>query len=393
MNQFFDDSWEHMHQLLDTYLPQKKKRKRRFAFWLLTGIGTILLTAVIWFMQVSTPYPPPPAKDKSELIKNEKKSGSQLLPSDTGIQYKSDHRAWQQPSRTIKSLKPNSPDNQLPHTHRRLFGTRQGIAISTYPKITTTGTSLLPQHPAQKPAITKARTAEKIENPTLAGSDSRGTANIPDSISAPKPKPLTEPPASIKSNIKIKKQGRYVNLYAGHSISSLGYFATSTGIYLGWRLSRRWAIETGVGYKHLVARKVLIDTISGKIKFPGWQIKQSHNPQLNNIGQSFLSGQFRLNLLEIPLHLRYRMSANWSCRAEVISAYVLGNSTYLTQAGHRFDASISNPDYQTTPKPFFLGAGASLVHDLHRFRISVGYNYWPHFGPDHQITLSLIYRP
>ena len=399
LQQFFEDSWQHMHKLLDVHMPVAKRRRSRLLIGLWIGLGMFLLAAASWLIDAFIhPIPSAPALPSEKIEIYDETDYTQMpsnaydvrhnTPTHRTMDISPDHTSPDRPAKRAIAAPP-TPKRREPHHSLKKKPPVQQILMSFQPNIlksaahspstsavdTPTAKATTFVHPLQKPA-------SDIAPIDIAYTPQLLTMSIAKANRPPMTQDITQRPQS------------YLDIYAGTTLSIWAYFSASAGAHLGVSLTSQWEIETGLGYKYLFAREVTYKPTTKSIRFQGKKIYTdlfSHDHQLSSTPIPAITYALHLHLIELPLRLRYRRTSRWSIHAEIIGATAFATRLY-PHASHSWDLSSKFLTGSIQKVPFLWGAGGGCSYRLHRVRLSMGYRYWPNLDSDHQLNLYLSYR-
>ena len=392
MEQFFDDSWEHMHGLLDEHFPVKEKKKRRLVIWWWSGVALALLVLgiMLWFdNQPVTPtkapqnnaVPPKKAIAKEEQIAEKKSETLDVAPTvsnATTIRSKKENQSLILKINKRQKIKfaDVKPVRQQDNFKRALEKFEEVIVNDI-------------EHP-------KAMVSESMKQTGQLSSvkEKRPSVFLIASLPLLAPYPLATEAAELKGVIK-KNTGKkfYFEVYTGASQSNLGYNAGYIGFDIGRSLTNRLSVELGLGYRTILSGKTYIDSTAKALDFSADKLEYTFEPASIGSGIATIGSKesLRLHLVELPLKLRYRLTPKWAVYGEAIGVYQFAKPIP--------DAVPNNITIEKTYLPVskltahaYLGLGGGISFGKNHWRLNTGYNNWAMFKPDHQYYLGLKYR-
>ncbi len=286
LQQFFEDSWQHMPKLLDVHMPIAKRRRSRLLIGLWIGLGLLVLAAASWLIDAfHHPSPSVPALPCEKIETYDKKDYTQM-PS-TAYDDRQDIS-----THLTMDISPDHPSPDRP--------AKRAIAPPPTPKRRDAHHSLKGKLPVQQlstPSQTTVfeRDFSSHRSPYVdTPADQSSTTTHPLHRPAPDIAPIDIPYTPQLLPVSIDKAGRtpmplriiqrpksYLDIYAGTTLSLLAYVTASAGAHLGISLTPQWEVETGLGYKYLFAREVTYNPTTKSLRFQGAKMYTdffSHDP-------------------------------------------------------------------------------------------------------------------
>lgn len=403
MEQFFDNSWEHMHGLLDEHFPAKEKKKKRFILWWWWGMAAALIAvgAMLWLngLSVADSQFKPQNITHSEI---EKPNDPTPSPK-TQTQITQNNTDENEPIKsTVEDLQENtadviSPQNKLQtiDIHQANLSTRiiQSPNLNSerkQPKVARTT-----QHDLSlNPALDKKAQNEKI--PSLI----KGEDQILTRLGALKPLPQIAPSLLFAqaSDITIHKNKAkrklYYELYTGVSLSSQGYQSGFAGLSVGRPLTNRLSVEQGLGCRTIVASRTAIDSLTKTVAFGKYFEQMDYANQFSGLNSAAVEGResIRLYLIDLPLKLRYQLTPSWSIYADMNGVYQLDKKVPNPLHSNSVATKEKSLPVTNLKGHAYIGLGGGISLGKNHLRLNVGYNNWAWFKGDSQYNVGLRYR-
>jgi len=375
--QFTQDAWLQMEQMLNKEMPVEEKKKRRGAFWIwLTGLAVVVLgigVYSIYFTDVEEPARTETAIAIAEKD-NSKNKEKEIKPLENTI-----------PNSTTKTSTLNSNNKEILNTNSttsKTINEKSEVAVAKN-NTTTTNASTQPAYPTgrqdnplnnlpQIPNVSESEISPPISTSQEQGAKASILYDIPSSSEKETTKktkaPIEEPivsiakplnintlsmlslneimtkkrapslrlPIKVKSSSWLKSNVNW-GLEVGTQTANLknlnGFFA---GARLDFNLNPRWFISSGIRYNYnryetdqlnlgekddlFATPDANTDTTSISTSDPT-PVSNVANEQINNV----LKTQANFHVLSLPFTLNYRLHSKWSIGAG-------GNVSYLLAA-------------------------------------------------------------
>ncbi|HHB78983.1 MAG TPA: hypothetical protein ENK85_07095 [Saprospiraceae bacterium] len=392
MEQFFDDSWEHMHELLEEHLPEKEKKKKRFLFWWL-GAAAFIIGLGIYFWEDAR-YT---RLDRPTEVagKNRPKVS---IPTYT---QKEERTPKKHPTTTLPSTgKSQTAPKKIKHSNQTIAQkTKHLLPVLSQKKEPTIvlGKSLTEKNLQNKPLIT----SHIDQTPTHQAQ--RKQVSILAPIEGLMPTPLVFAQAEVVPLLTEKKPKKwYRDCYAGISASDIGNLAMFGGIDVGRSISSRFDLDIGLGYRRVQLPAGHVDSTGQYFSTISFKENSWNTPSSGSLS-STLDRRSRISihrdLIELPLKLHYRISPRWSVHTGVTGIYqfaAVQKKRDMVYSNQSTSAPIQVPN-QITPinnltNQFYTSFDVGISYKCKPFNITAGYNNWNWFKSDNQLYLSLKYR-
>jgi len=391
MEQFFDDSWEHMHGLLDEHFPVKEKKKWRLTIWWWSGLALALLALGIMLWFDNQPVTPTKVPQNNPIPKK-------AIAQDEQIAEKKSETLDVTPTVSDATANPSKKENSpliLKINKSQKIKFAAGKPISQYDNFKSVSAK------SEEAIINdiehrKAKDSESMKKTSQLSSieEKRPSVFLIPSLPLLAPNPLATEAAELKGVIK-KNTGKkfYFEVYTGASQSNLGYNAGYIGFDIGRSLTNRLSVELGLGYRTILSGKTYIDSTAKALDFSADKLEYTFEPASIGSGIATIGSKesLRLHLVELPLKLRYRLTPKWAVYGEAIGVYQFAKPIP--------DAVPNNITIEKTYLPVskltahaYLGLGGGISFGKNHWRLNAGYNNWALFRPDHQYYLGLKYR-
>ena len=398
---FFDDSWTHMHGLLDEHFPEKEKKKRRLFIWWWYGIPSVLLLIGVffWFSSHSSESRLKMKQNKAsiknmpEFVTNPAKKQEEISIESIKTMPKELEAKLEVKNKDAASTKSESILNTekirnfalRPSQLEQILGKSQTIG---YSKDVHNVLKHNPEPVESATVVHKSMESPKQKENTYADAI---TALLPILI----PKLHFTKGKTLNAVTLKKKKHFYYELYLGASQSNVGYHSGFVGIDIGRSLNHRWSVELGLGYRTIISGKTFIDSTEKVLDFSGKTSKYTLEPLGAGLGQLIVGSKesLRLHLVELPLKLSYRLAPKWIIYGEAIGVYQFAKEIPDALV---FESNKQNMmDYLPVAQlsgHSYVGLGGGISFGQKHWRLNAGYNNWALFKPDNQYYMGLKYR-
>ncbi len=362
MEHFFDDSWQHMHGLLEEHLPEKKKVLFWNWRWPIAMASVCFLLWWGWTRWDDVPE----------------------LPSTTGtpkVEVKLVPNQPNQPTRP-QAVKPPIAKVENPTNIKNKPGEKVSppSGKNTTPKIV--------KKSANKKLASIERSKKKDQNQShkhpintklqktklISGQPKINHSSLTESLPVRLSKLNSAVPFLPKATLHHKFKGQNsLNVYTGVTLSSLRYHYESAGLLWGHTWTPRLRSEAGVGVGVLNTEITDNQIFSPNLKFEDNSVFSTASPSMRN-----MTGyrDIQLYSLEFPLEVQFRLRPR---------LYIFGGGVYT----HGFGSTISPVQrkfYQ------FVSLDAGIGYQLKRLRIGLGYENQLISTANHQVFLKVKWR-
>ena len=416
MEQFFDDSWGHRHELLDEHFPVKEKEKRRLIIWLWAGLAAVFITAgcAWWYIGRRTFE-----KTQSHVITSAGKGRKNALIR-TNQKERKGHTSSNPPianvNKNLKRTNVEKTNDILDNSNRKNVQNLSQKLVSS--NLEVNGPIDMPMRPLRENhqnlnggirvvdvELNGANRIQKLDNLNPKTSafvakivkNKAETAILKQLPRLPAPH-LFAKAMPLKVAILKRKKRRYADLYSGVSMSNLGYSSGFIGGDVGHSLTNRLNVELGLGYRAILINKVLLDSMGQAIDFDGASTVKYLSPGGFGSGSNEKilirnKGDLRIDLVETPVRIMYRVSPKWSAYVEAIGVYqfakVIPPAELLSV---NYESSKVLVPVANLSSHIYMGMGGGVVFGQHHWRWVAGYNNWAYFRSDNHFYAGLKYR-
>ncbi len=419
MEQFFDDSWGHMHELLDEHFPVKEKEKRRVIIWWWTGLSAVCIVGGLawWYIGFHTfdkikSVHTDIGKMSAPISRDQPLGKEDTLAKKQLIAKISENSLRHNRIEITNNLLNSSNDENDQKIAKKLIATK--LEVSHHDNLEKQTFRKKPQK--QMGAIRKNVVGQSKENTNRfqkLDSWNMDSSSIVAKLAMNKEEPLAIKPlpslpliplfaksAPLKVAISKHSKRAYVELYAGVSMSNLGYSSGFLGGDVGYALTNRLNVELGLGYRSIFIHNVLIDSTNQTIEFDGTSTVKYLSP--GSFGSSPTEkillrnkGNIRIDLIEVPLRILYRITPKWSVYVDGIGGHQFAKAIpaaellYINYHPKNLRdlvpvAQLSNHKY--------VGIGGGVSYGQNHWRLTAGYNNWAYFRLDNQYYVGMKYR-
>lgn len=414
IERFFDDSWGHMHQLLDEHFPVKEKKKKRLAFWW-TGLAAVFITAgcAWWYIGRRT-------FDKTQSHVNApagKGRKNALLRTN-----QKERKGHTSPNIPIAKVNKNLKRTNVEKTNDILDNSNRKNVQNLSQKLASSNLEVsrpmdMPMRPLRENRqnlngikvvdveLNDTNRIQKLDNwnPKTSSAIAKIVKNEAETAILKQLPRLPAPHLFAKATplrvaILKRKKRRYADLYSGVSMSNLGYSSGFIGGDVGYSLTNRLNVELGLGYRTILIHKVLLDSMGQAIDFDGASTVEYLSPAGLGSGSTEKilirnKGDLRIDMVEMPIRMMYRVSPKWSAYVEAIGVYqfakVIPPAELLSV---NYGSSKVLVPVANLSSHIYMGMGGGVVFGQHHWRWMAGYNNWAYFRADSHFYAGLKYR-
>jgi len=315
--------WNDMHTILDKKMPQKEER-RRFAWWVFSDKGLLLMTIGLFIMTTSFLFFLSEKKNSQIAIKN-------LTPSQQTIKFNEDALAKNSQSNKENIVLINEPNEEttdnisktissaiaLKEVSNNRFNTPQIVE-----KITDQSKNYITNDQFDQPTNTVAGSRENSAVDLANFNSIHHDLHITPNRNKQKFS-LTQPLNTNKQ--RNNEKGFYAGIMIGSDISSVDFqpakAGATTGFILGYALNEKWSIESGF----------LWDT--KRVYDNGTYFNPPGYTPTNGIKITAVNGKSRLQ--EWPVNIKYSLKSK-------------DHSFFATTGVSSYFMKLENYDYEYT---------------------------------------------
>ncbi len=381
---FFDDSWEHMHGLLEDHFPLEEKRKKRIGiwWWLGSAVSVFMLGWLVWpTNSISNPIiersivgqtTKMPAVESSQ----ERSSSKQAVESNDSIDkeiitlHNSNAEVVLHSNDTRESLRNNSIQGIEDSKSKRPF-----TEILIEPNVKAVYHNPINKHQDDLvlvsndgPNKSEKEVVEKIQ-PLKSIQVIRSFVKMDHEEGNQLKVEYTKP----------TKRRFYADIYTGVTHSFNQYNMFCGGLLGGVHITSRLGLETGLGYQ--------ITQLNEESLISQWDGAFS---RLASVGPQVSAPiSFRLHNLIIPLNVQYQLSPKLGLFAGGVYAYQF-RTQFFSSDGAQENYSTKKNDDKSNPSYLSLQSGAS--YNIGRIQFDLGYRNRAFPSTDHQVFGRIRYR-
>ena len=410
MEQFFDDSWVHMDELLDKHIPVKEKKKRRFAIWWWYGMTTILLAAGFFFwydnQNVKGTFEPKTVDEMAITKAKEQSKTQHINQEEIAIETNKLNAVFtdEQVAINDKMEQKNTSAIAQSATVNAEDKRKENNLIAPSATNQMQNSKELPSDFKQIAIIdiqeSKSNMSERISGKKMDAlklTKKRNEASLVDHLPLREPNMLFAEAEELKG-IKVKpKKKLYYELYTGLSQSNVGYNAAFVGFDIGHPIMNRLSVELGLGYRTIFTEKTFIDSTEKALDFFAQASDYNYTLFSSGLGSAIKGKKesLRLHLIELPLKLRFQITPRWSIYGEATGAYQFSKnvpSAVVFQGSNAAGTREKFLPVANLTAHSYIGLGAGVSFGKNHWRWNAGYNNWALFRPDNQYYMGLKYR-